>query len=148
MKQDLNAGCPAVAAIHPAKNMVDTRDTTWFWHDYSVSHWCKSRCVKFSPLYRVTQFHSVHATKCCDGVSCVRSSSLIDLELCCYNCCLFCSCNSCYKVIFLQWGLILTHQLDIFKSCYNHRHISVKIKIKSHNQQKDWENFVSMKKVC
>ena len=52
MKQDLNASCPAVAAaIHPAKNMVDTRDTTWFWHDYSVSHWCKSRCVKFSPLY-------------------------------------------------------------------------------------------------
>ena len=37
--------------------------------------------------------------------------------------------------------------LDIFESCHIHRQMSVKIKIKSHIQQKNWENFVSMKKV-
>ena len=38
--------------------------------------------------------------------------------------------------------------LDIFESCCNHRQMSVKIKIKSHIEQKNWENFGSMKKVC
>ena len=37
---------------------------------------------------------------------------------------------------------------DIFESYDYHRQISFKIKIKSHIQQKSWENFVSMKQVC
>ena len=38
--------------------------------------------------------------------------------------------------------------LDIFESSYNHRQMPANIKIKSHIQQKNWENCVSMKKVC
>ena len=50
----------------------------------------------------------------------------------------------------LKYLLVVSKQtnlfLDIFESCYNHRQMPVKIKIKSHIQQKNWENFVSMKK--
>ena len=48
------------------------------------------------------------------------------------------------SVIFKQTHLFL----DIFESCYNHRQMSAKIKIKSHIQQKNWKDFVRMKKVC
>ena len=51
----------------------------------------------------------------------------------------------------LRYLLVISKQThlfsDIFESCSNHRQMSVKIKIKSHIQQKNWENFASMKKV-
>ena len=35
---------------------------------------------------------------------------------------------------------------NIFENCFNHRKMSVKIKIKNNTQQKNWEIFVIMKK--
>ena len=51
------------------------------------------------------------------------------------------------KLSYLSVASKETHLfLDIFESCYNQRQMSVKIKIKSHIQQKNWENFINMKK--